>query len=169
MVTFRDILVDISPIIFLIIVFVLKLVDEDKKLLFILWICLFSGYNIYIFKIIADGYGHKFPTVISLVIYIIFLIWNRSVFINRKLKIVKILLTLYYALGIIFLLLFIFFKLAGEIIVEYIFDLEGYDYIKFFESIIENDWFKGISIGIIGTVCGGLILDKIKNGKNKKE
>lgn len=169
MVDYRDILVDISPIILsALIYFYFKLVKKNTLLLYIINLCLFYAFHSYIIQKIIDGYGHIFPTVISLLIMILIYIYAILFLKTKKSVIINVFLILIYIAGIILNLYVIFYRLNEGKTLEYICKVVGFDYTKLFKSILENDWFKQISIGIIQTVCGGLILDKIRN-RNKEE
>ena len=167
---YRDILVNVSPIILTILFFIFtKSLYDGIRLVYTLSACLMFAFNIYITSLILGGYGHDFPAVLILVIWILVFICIIIITIKEKSNIIsKILYILFFINSSILCLDYILYRLTDREISDYIYDILGLDYAKFFESIIENDWFKGISIGIIGTVCGGLILDKIKN-RNKEE
>lgn len=163
----EDILVNISPIIFLINIFVIIIaLAKDKLLIFILASFFYVICFLTMIKLIFDGYGHIFLIIISLALNTILSILSISYFIDDfESKITKILFAILNVVTTIYFWLVIFDDLSEGRIIEWIGNVAGLDCKKFFESIIENDWFKGISIGIIGTVCGGIILDKIKNRK----
>lgn len=167
----EDIIVNISPIIYLFLIFFIIKLYDGRLLRFLLCTCLYGVFDCYILILIANSHGHIFPTVIILIIHILYFLWGMSKSIKPKYKHkLDILYILIYSFGIIFYLLLILFKLlVDEKTLEYVCNIVSFDYIKLFENIIENDWFKGISIGIIGSVCGGLILDKIKNRNGRRE
>lgn len=63
----------------------------------------------------------------------------------------------------------IFFKtrLEKEYLINVFNKIKGIHYKEMFLGLIKNNWFHGICVGIISTVAGGLILNKIISSRSK--
>lgn len=167
-----DFWVNVAPVIIILNIFSLnKLYQEDKKIrggiLFVI-LCYYIGA---VSRNIADGYGNVIMAIVTLVFSILFLIFLLA-FIPWWTPILKdLLLKLILILYIIIDIFIILYRLTYENIlnIKFIYKIIGFDYINFLKNITANEWFKEISICVIGTVSGGLILDKIRNRKMEEK
>lgn len=169
------ILVNLSPIL-LVVCFIIFLATYDstskKYIILCNIVVLFSGGLVGVFPaLVIWGYGN---IIVACTTQFILMIWIDNIFFQHAKRKKK---RLDY-FGAIFSILYrfeasicLYLRLRYEDILRIkfidfvLYELTSINYVKFFCSFLENEWVKGISIGALGTVIGGLMLDKIKKSK----
>lgn len=171
---FLDILINFSIVIIFILIEISCLKNNNKLLNYAC--CQMSIVLIFMFPfLLAKGYGNRFFAIVTQFIFLcVFSIMlfkgilndiENKMEVNIRKCIVNFSLMSYTFVGIFS----IYFrtKLEEEFSGNLIDKANSSSFTKMFLVIIENEWFKGISIGLINTVFGGVILNKIIGRKNK--
>lgn len=190
-----DILANISPLVMVVFFIICYIFDEyldAEKILFYILGCLFLIffilYFVFISKFFAIGYGNNILAIVMQVIlllfWIIIILVNLSLYKDSDIESFSFAFALFFSfIELIYTLYCIYSRLkfenmldikwANEII-SYIKNIKFLDNISKMQGsiseIIENEWFKGIAITIIGgtasTIIATLILDKRNKNKN---
>ena len=128
----------------------------------------FGIYHFLFIVLALLGYGNTIMVITGCVEVLLYCLFWTCVCIKYDREINRLSYILFYIFMVLFELFFIYMRLHIAIeIIEAIQELGTSIQQYLFFNILENDWFKGISIGILSTVFGGLILNKILNMKNK--
>lgn len=156
-----NILVNVLPIILLAIIWcvnnILSIEQKYYKLYFA--ICALIGFSIWC---AGHGYGNYVMAIFALILGIILCIYLIHFF---CVCVKKPLFPVMVCSGVILYILYLIFvrlNYEGIIRFEFIEKMQNVNIFEILAPLTNNEWFKGIGIGIISAVMGGLILEKIK-------
>lgn len=184
----KDILANTSPLVIIIglFIFYLNMTYIYNDIINVVLIILLVLYSIYISSVFASGYGNKFLVIIMQIVFLLlwiicmiltFMFWKDGNFVDDEELVILFIsfAELIYTIFCIYIRLkyenVLDIKWANEII-SYIKDIKILDNMpkiqKFLLKILENEWFKGITIGIISGTVSAIIAGLILNKLNKR-
>lgn len=157
--TILDFFVNSSPFVFIIgYILVSKFFDDYNFFNNIIFIILFYLYPAVILFLIYKGYGEIIFSLLAIFAFLITELYGLLVFLGElKLHELKKLEDFLFIISVSPFFLIV----IGSIYVGKFLLIESLDVSEILLKFINNDWIKGITIGIMGTVVGGLILNKI--------
>lgn len=169
-----NILTNLSPLILIIFAWIFIKLDDGKRCIRALRYIIFYALCIY-FGVLpllySYGYGHTVFTCIVLLILIIGYIIIAYWLIEEDISLFNIIIAIICVYYVIFASVNVYSRLRAEGIIkiwfvdELLVKLSNLDYLKIIITVLENEWLKGIAIGVISAVIAGLILDRIKKNK----
>lgn len=162
---FGDIIVNMLSIITLFFtLFLMK--NKEKFYLHLLW---YSLVALVFYYLVGEGYGNIFFIIIMQICFIYFYLYmfdfvknNFNNILMKTFFVVCFLVHIYNMLLIIYIEL----NIKIESIDKLLDRIYSANYSAMLKTLLNNEYSKEITIGVLGTVIGGLILDKIT--KNKK-
>lgn len=156
-----NILVNVLPIILIAIIWcVYNIITIERKYYKLYYaICALIGFSIWC---AGHGYGNYVMAIFALILGIIlciYLIYFFCALVKKPLFHIMI------CSGVILYILYLIcvrLNYEGIIRFEFIDKMQNVNIFEILAPVTNNEWFKGIGIGIISTVVGSLILEKIK-------